>query len=189
MRKLIALMLSGVGLLLVLMAFTILAQGNTASVLAQDEDDEEAVEAEEDAEIEISDFAGTRECRDCHRDLASAHSNTAHARTLVEIEDDAEPEDNPIRADFSVGEDIRTVFFPDDDERAFTEADVAFTLGAGRHMQAFLYALDEDVYQVLPAQWDVMAQAWSNWTWATTGLTPKARMPSVRSARRAIRSA
>lgn len=114
-------------------------------------------------------YAGTGDCRDCHRDAANSHRGSAHDLTLVEIEEDDDPEDNPIVADFSVGEDIRTVTFPDgDSQRPFTADDVAYTLGAGRHVQAYLYGVegeDEDgdeqtVYYVLPAEWDVIEQTW-----------------------------
>lgn len=142
-------------------------------LLMAQEDDEPADSDQAETEmVERPEYAGSRECRDCHRDYASAHRETAHALTMVEIEEDMEADENPIVADFALGEDLRTVDFPDGSSRAFTVADVAFTLGAGRHVQAFIYAAegestsedDEDEasieYFVLPAQWNVINDEW-----------------------------
>lgn len=120
------------------------------------------VMAQDEPEVpEPSAFAGTGECQDCHRDLTRAHSETVHALTMVEIGEATTPEENPVVADFSVGEDIRTVSFPTGDEtRAFTLEDVAFTLGAGRHVQAYLYEAEEGQYYVFPSQWNVTEQVW-----------------------------
>jgi len=110
-------------------------------------------------------YIGSRECRDCHRDYTTAHAGTAHALTMVEIEEDMDPEDNPVIADFDAGENARTVTFPDGETRAFTLADVAFNLGAGRNRQAFIYQAEvgedeDDVYYVLPAEWNVNEGIW-----------------------------
>jgi len=124
----------------------------------------------QDDEMPEPEYAGSRECRDCHRQIASAHGDTSHALTLVEIEEDMDPEENPVVADFAVGEDMRNVEFPDGETRPFTVDDVAFTLGAGVHIQAYLYAeetapTEEDdepgvAYRVFPAQWDAVNEAW-----------------------------
>ncbi len=121
-------------------------------VMAQDEDDAP----------EPPEYAGTRECRDCHRSITTLHGQTAHALTMVEVEEDADPEETPIVADFSVGDEERSITFPGESAaRPFTPADVAFTLGAGRHLQAFIYQDDEsETYYVLPAEWNVTEQAW-----------------------------
>jgi len=107
-------------------------------------------------------YAGTRECRDCHRDVARPFADSAHALTLVELnEDTAEDEDNPIAGDFSVDSDNRLITFPgESDPRAFDIDDVAYTLGAGRHVQAYLYETEPGVYHVLPAQWDTVNETW-----------------------------
>lgn len=102
-------------------------------------------------------YAGTRECRDCHRDINTAHSDTPHANTLVAVQPDAE--DSPIVADFSVGADARAVTFPDGETRPLAAADVAYTLGAGVHVQAYLYQAEDALY-VLPVEWNVMDGAW-----------------------------
>lgn len=105
-------------------------------------------------------YAGTRECRDCHRDVARPFSDGAHARTLVEVEADMAPEEYPIVADFSVESDARVVTFPGEDEaRAFTAEDVTYTLGIGRHVQSYVYA-GEDGHFVFPAQWDTVNGEW-----------------------------
>lgn len=111
--------------------------------------------------LEPPEYAGTRECRDCHGRLSRVHRDTAHAQTMVELEEDMEPEENPVVADFSVGEDVRTVSFPEESApRAFTMEDIAFTLGAGRNVQAYIYQAEESTYYVLPAQWNVDEQLW-----------------------------
>lgn len=105
----------------------------------------------------LSEFAGTRECRDCHRGIANAHNMTAHALTMGAVQADAD--DSPIVADFSVGVDERTVSF-EDGTRAFTIEDVAFTLGIGRNVQTYLYQADTGDYYVFPAGWHVSEQTW-----------------------------
>jgi predicted CXXCH cytochrome family protein len=105
-------------------------------------------------------YAGSGECRECHRDIARPFSDGAHARTLVDMTSDVEPEENPIVADFSVESDARVVNFPGEDEaRAFTADDVAYTLGVGRHVQSYVYEGDDDYY-VFPAQWDTVNDEW-----------------------------
>jgi predicted CXXCH cytochrome family protein len=120
-------------------------------------------EAETDAPVieireQTFEYIGSRDCRDCHRDATRAHADTPHARTLVEIEGDMPDEENPIVADFSVGEDVRTVTFADE-TRPFTADDVAFTLGMGKNAQAYVYE-GEDGYFVFPAEWHVADAEW-----------------------------
>jgi len=103
-------------------------------------------------------YAGSGECRECHRDINTAHRDTPHALTLVSVAPDAET--NPVLADFSVGEDVRDVTFPDDEARAFTADDVAYTLGAGVHVQAYIYEAEDGLY-VLPAQWNTVDGEWT----------------------------
>ena len=106
-----------------------------------------------------NEYAGTRECRSCHRSYANDHEETIHARTLLEvseIEDDIEDVIPAIFAEDS--EDIRTTTF-DEETRPFTLDDILYTLGAGRHYQAYITDVD-GVLRVLPAQWDVTAEAW-----------------------------
>lgn len=118
--------------------------------------------AQDDPEpSEPPEFIGTRDCNDCHRDITNAHELTPHAWTMVEIEDDLDLEDNPIVADFASGIEIRIVTFPGEDAaRSFGVPDVAFSLGAGRNIQAYLYEAEEGVYYVFPAQWNVAAATW-----------------------------
>lgn len=135
--------------------------------VAQDQDDETVV----DEPPPPPEYIGTRECRDCHRDHASAHSGTVHALTMVEIEEDMDPEDNPVIADFEMGADVRTVTFPDGETRAFTLEDVAFNLGAGRNKQAFIYLTeteDDEVYYIFPAEWNVAEGIWEDLVLAET---------------------
>ena len=129
----------------------IAAQGG----LTNDDDDEGTPEIRE----MTFEYAGSRECRDCHRDASSAHADTPHARTLVELEADMEPEEYPVVADFNSGTDVREVSFPDGETRAFTAEDAAYTLGMGVHAQAYIYE-GEDGYYVFPAEWSVSDESW-----------------------------
>ena len=122
----------------------------TAVALAQDDPEP----------IDVPDYMGTRDCNDCHRDQARAHRETLHALTLVEINEDLDPDETPILGDFTLGADAREVIFPDGDQRAFEIADVAYTLGAGRNLQAYLFAAGDNQFYVYPAKWNVTDQAW-----------------------------
>lgn len=105
-------------------------------------------------------YAGTNECRVCHREVARLHIQSPHARTLVALDEGMAAEDNPIVGDFSVGEDARTVTFPGESAaRAFTVEDVAYTLGYGRNVQAYVTE-SEDGLMVLPVEWDVNTSEW-----------------------------
>lgn len=108
------------------------------------------------AQDAAAEYAGFRECRDCHRTLANDYSEGAHSQTMVEADD----EDVPPLADFSVGEDIRTIQFPNSETRPFTLEDIAFTLGSGRHVQRYLYELEDGVYRVFPAEWNTVTNEW-----------------------------
>lgn len=111
--------------------------------------------------VEVPEYIGTRDCRDCHRDIASSFQDFSHVRTMMEVEADAE--ESPVVADFSLGEDLRTVTFPGEDSpRAFTAEDIAYTLGTGRHVQAYLVTAEDAAggYLVLPAMWDSVQGEW-----------------------------
>lgn len=103
------------------------------------------------------DYVGSRECGSCHRDLSRTHALSEHSLTLQDVSDDKDA----ILASFDSGEDIRTVTFPGDEEaRAFTANDVAFTIGTGRYVQRYLYEVDDDEYRVFPAEWNTQTQTW-----------------------------
>ena len=160
MRRLLLLLLIVGGLSLIATGFG-LWQNEDTTIYAQDEDgDVEAEEAEEPEVIDI-DYIGVGECNDCHRDLARDHSGSPHRLTMVEVELDEEESLAAIRGDFEAGEDVRTIRFPGEDEaRIVTLEDIAFTLGAGRNIQRYLYEVEEDQYMVLPIQWDSKAATW-----------------------------
>jgi hypothetical protein len=139
MKRLAAVLLLTTGLLLVVTA---------ALVLSQDGVDPERLE-----------FIGSRDCRDCHRGQYSALASTAHGNTMVAVEADMDAEDNPVVADFSVGAEQRTATFADG-ERAFGLEDVAYTLGVGRHKQAYIHVDEAGTPWVLPAEWNVMTGEW-----------------------------
>lgn len=114
-----------------------------------------------------AEFVGMRDCITCHRDLGRAHMESRHGITLREADSDA------ILADFEQGEDVRMVTFPEEDEpRAFTEDDIEYVVGSGRYIQRYLYEVERDVYAVLPAEWNVVEQAWQPYTLAETWPDP-----------------
>jgi hypothetical protein len=142
-----------------------------ATISAQDDEGEEVEEeqAEEDVEAaEEREYVGARECRSCHGGLGRDFQLSAHSLTLQ----DAEDEDVTLLADFSAGEDIRTVQFPDGESRPFTANDVAFALGSGRHIQRYLYAVEDNVYMVFPAEWNTVTGAWQTYDAGDAWLTP-----------------
>ncbi|MCA9914357.1 MAG: hypothetical protein KC496_13470, partial [Anaerolineae bacterium] len=112
------------------------------------------------AQEEEPEYAGTRECRSCHRSYANDHEESPHGMTLIEVaEADADPEDI-ILGDFDTGEDVRMTTFSDGETRPFTMDDVFFTLGVGRHYQAYVAEVEDGVYRVLPAQWSTTQETW-----------------------------
>lgn len=131
-------------------------------------EEEEAVEEPNPAEPEFE-YIGKSECTSCHRDLGSSHSDTRHAQTLRQVEDDT----SAILADFGQGADIRTVQFPNEDSpRPFTPDDVAFVLGSGRHVQRYVFQAGEDQYYVYPAEWNAETGAWQPYKLAENWIDP-----------------
>ncbi len=103
-------------------------------------------------------YEGVGECSSCHRGTASDHADSLHALALT---DDAAF----IAADFESGADFRTVTFPDEDApRPFTADDVAYVMGAGRYVQAYLYEVGPGDYAVFPAEWNTQSQEWVDFT-------------------------
>lgn len=105
-------------------------------------------------------YAGTLECRSCHRRTANDHAASFHGLTLVNVED-ADDLEVEMLADFDSGEDLRTVAFADGETRPFTADDVVFMLGAGRNYQTYVMETAEGVYRVLPAQWHIASASWA----------------------------
>ncbi len=103
----------------------------------------------------VSAYAGTNECRECHRQVARPFFNTPHARTFVAITDDM----TPILGDFSTGEDLRHITL-ENETRPFLAEDIAYTLGSGRNIQAYVYEMEPGELYVLPAIWNVHEEAW-----------------------------
>jgi predicted CXXCH cytochrome family protein len=106
-----------------------------------------------------AEYLGSDECSSCHRAISRAHAETNHALALQDVGRDRDKD--LILADFDQGDDVRLVQFPGEDTpRPFTAEDIEFTVGAGRYAQRYLYEIDRNEYAVLPAEWDVAAQAW-----------------------------
>jgi predicted CXXCH cytochrome family protein len=99
-------------------------------------------------------YVGSDECGSCHRTLTRAHSASAHSLALSR-------DDEAIRGDFRQGESVRTVTLPGEDAaRPFTADDIAYTVGAGKYIQQYLFEYENDRYYVLPAQWNVAERQW-----------------------------
>ncbi|MEO8392754.1 MAG: cytochrome c3 family protein, partial [Chloroflexota bacterium] len=109
------------------------------------------------AQADQPDYVGAKECASCHRSLARDHADSNHALALQEVS----RKQTEILADFTQGEAVRQVQFPGEDAlRTFTADDVDFVVGAGQHVQRYLYKVAKDDYMVLPAEWNVTAGAW-----------------------------
>lgn len=141
--------LSILGCVLILAGVSIFALGRSV-VYAQDDAPE---------------FVGADECASCHRNLARDHAESNHALALQDVSRSRDKD--LILGDFEQGEDVRQVLFPGEDTpRAFTDDDIAFAIGAGVHVQGYLYEVDRNEYRVLPAQWNVDQQQWQPYTLA-----------------------
>lgn len=141
------LLLFGIGLLL--FANSIPSQSQTSS-LSLNESADVNYQIPDDAE-----YVGASECRSCHRNTTSTHSDTRHSQTLQE------PDRDNLLADFSVDDPSRQVLFPEEDTpRVFTEEDIAFVVGTGRNVQRYVYRVDRNEYMVFPAEWNVAEQKW-----------------------------
>ena len=147
--------------------------GFSAAVLhAQDDDDPAQAE-----------YYGESDCSDCHRDFARAHGVTAHALALQEAEEGDDEEPGSILADFTSGEDVRSVTFPGDDEaRPFDADDIVWVIGAGRYAQRYVTELDDDRLVVLPAEWVTEARNGGLLIWAKNGpqVRPTTSCPTAR---------
>ncbi len=108
-------------------------------------------------------FVGSSECSDCHSDLSRPYRATNHAKALQKADDD----DAVVVADFSAGEEVRSVQFSEGGTpRPFTLEDAVLVMGAGRYQQAFVYQ-NEDAYRVFPAVWNVTNQQWESYSLGT----------------------
>jgi hypothetical protein len=95
--------------------------------------------------------------------MGRLHATSRHALALQDTRRDKEA----ILAQFDQGEDVRTVQFPDEDApRPFNADDVAFTIGSGRYVQRYLYAVRRNEYAVFPAEWNIAAQQWQPYSLA-----------------------
>jgi len=101
----------------------------------------------------VEDYVGVSACVECHRTLVRRHADTLHAQALS-------ADEAAILGDFSQGEALRTVTFPNGETRPFTADDVAYSLGAGRYNQAYVYEVERGQYRVFPAKWNAVAQQW-----------------------------
>ncbi len=122
------------------------------------EAEQPTAEPTEEAPLE---YIGSRRCFSCHRGVGQPHFSSQHALTFQEADEDV------IVADFSQGEDVRTVQLPGEDTpRAFTADDVSFVVGTGTYAQQFVVAEEGDEttrYWVLPALWNAGTQSWQAW--------------------------
>jgi predicted CXXCH cytochrome family protein len=106
---------------------------------------------------DMREYVGGQECAACHRDLVGFHAETAHAQALINVQ--ANPA--AMLADFSVGEDVRSLTFPGEDSpRSFTADDISYAIGSGKYAQRYLYRLDDGRYIVLPAEWNTQTGEW-----------------------------
>ncbi|MAS33799.1 MAG: hypothetical protein CL610_07325 [Anaerolineaceae bacterium] len=128
------------------------------------------VSAQSEPETEIArQYVGSAECAACHRDLVDFHTSTPHSQALQNIAEDP----TQLLADFSQGEDIRTILLPGEETpRPLTADDIRYAIGSGIYVQRYLYEIGENDFVVLPVEWDTQAQVWQPFvlseTWPDT---------------------
>jgi predicted CXXCH cytochrome family protein len=91
-------------------------------------------------------YGGSLRCAGCHEENFFTWRDTLHAQIVQDV--DANPE--AVIGDFQF----------DYPERPFTLEDVSHTIGS-RWKQVYMTRTVSDTFQILPAQWDVRAEAWA----------------------------
>lgn len=109
------------------------------------------------SQTKTADYIGADKCASCHRSLVQAHGLTAHGQALVNVSRNKDA----IKADFTTGEQVRTLTFPDEDKaRPFTEDDIEYVIGAGRYVERYVYRISRTKLAVFPAEWNVGKKEW-----------------------------
>ncbi|MDZ4672112.1 MAG: multiheme c-type cytochrome [Phototrophicales bacterium] len=117
------------------------------------------------AQVEDAEYEGARACSECHSNVARIHTNTNHALTLQDVGRDKES----ILANFD-DDNLPQITFPDStDARPLSPDDIAYTLGAGRYVQRYLYAVARNDYQILPVEWNTITNTWQSFLLDGTG--------------------
>ncbi len=109
-------------------------------------------------------YVGSTECSRCHADMSRPiiafceEADACHRNAMIRITESNMQ--TAIFADFSTGEDLRTVQFPGEDEpREFRAEDVSLVQGS-RYVQRYIYEQSPTQYTVLPAQWNINTEEW-----------------------------
>lgn len=106
-------------------------------------------------------YVGLRACSRCHSDIARTHSASTHSLTLQNVGRNKDP----ILAKFDDVSNVPRITFPNNPEpRPLTPDDIAYTLGAGNYLQRYLYQVGRNDYQLLPVQWNTVAQTWETFS-------------------------
>ncbi|MBZ0291349.1 MAG: ammonia-forming cytochrome c nitrite reductase subunit c552 [Anaerolineae bacterium] len=137
--------------LLLITGILLLTLGFALTVLAQEASEPAAPQTETppaDAE-----YVGSDSCFKCHSSFHRDWSNTLHARMIQN------PVENPtaVLADFASGDGMRMTRIGNE-TRPYTLNDVAYTMGS-RYRQRYIMQT-EDGMMVLPGQWSIEDQAW-----------------------------
>lgn len=118
------------------------------------------------AQDDEAEYEGLRTCSECHSDVARIHSTTNHNLTLQDVGRNEEA----ILANFEDEANIPLVTFPDNPEpRPLTPTDIAYTLGAGKYLQRYLYEVGRNDLQLLPVEWNTVTGAWQPFTLDESG--------------------
>ncbi len=116
-----------------------------------------AVIAQEDEGEEPLEFVGDGACENCHEAMHESFEASSHMQSLNSTRRNTDA----VVADFTQGEELRTVQFPDEEvTRPFTLDDLAYVVGSGRYVQRFLYRVDRGDHLVFPAEWNIATQEW-----------------------------
>jgi predicted CXXCH cytochrome family protein len=106
-------------------------------------------------------YTGSETCQTCHQGVSRDHADSYHSLALIDVQDGDAASLVAVVADFSQGEDVRTLTLPGaDSARPITLDDVAYVIGAGQHAQRFLVPEDDGSYVVLPIEWNAAEAQW-----------------------------
>lgn len=111
------------------------------------------VAAQAQAETVPAAYVGSAECADCHRN----HASSGHDLALFS------PSERPeaVLGDFSAENPLLVLALPNEaSARPVQLSDIAYVVGAGKHVQRYLVASDSGQYQVLPFEWNTATGQW-----------------------------
>lgn len=141
MKRIFALSLMIVGIILVLSVVTVGAEQSPPIVS----------EASVSLPPEGAEYVGSDSCFQCHSNQHRDWSETLHPKMIQDVSENPEA----VIADFSIGEEFRQ----GEGSEAYTLEDVVLTLGT-KYRQRYIGLTEDGIYTVLPGQWNRDAAEW-----------------------------